>query len=489
MGLEEVEKATRRLFGRSMLYVVIWSLGLGAGVIVTPVVTRTLGVVGFGHLVAAQTVGQVFAATVGLGMQAAILRQRVDDDDDKRARGLLFVAITMSLLATAVAYASGPGWSRLLGFGSYSGLIQLMVLWAGPAAITQSAMGLLRAQDRLLAFSIVSLLQSVVAQTCAIALVLIVSRSALTYALGLAISQAFAAAVAVVLTRPRVTGITDRRTVRMALMIGLPLVPQGVAVLVLNAGDRLVIQRLLGAAAVGRYQVGYTVGSLILILMASLNQSWEAVVLAVSDPASRAELIAHARERLLRIILPAVAGVVITSPVVLRAWAPSTFRPEGLLVVTALVCISAFPYAFYLSNVLRLLSVRRTRSLASASVICAAANIGLNFVFIPLMGIAGSALATTVALALQACVTARASARLLPSVHMPIRAIAISAVGGALMLLTVRLPQAGFWLNLRLAAGALCLGWMVAAFRQSVVGQRRGTHRATAARVTDRAAA
>ena len=189
MPHDEIEKATRRLFGRSMLYVVIWSLGLGAGVIVTPIVTRTLGVVGFGHLVAAQAVGQVFAATVGLGMQAAVLRQRVDDDDDARSRGLLFVAITMAIVATALVYATGQGWSRLLGFGAYSGVIQLMVVWSAPAAATQAAMGLLRAQDRLLAFSVVSLLQSVFAQTCAIALVLFVNRSAFTYALGLVVSQ------------------------------------------------------------------------------------------------------------------------------------------------------------------------------------------------------------------------------------------------------------------------------------------------------------
>ena len=265
--------------------------------------------------------------------------------------------------------------------------------------------------------------------------------------------------------------------------------PQGVAVLVLNAGDRLVIQRLLGPAAVGRYQVGYTVGSMILILMASLNQSWEAVVLAVSDPASRAELIAHARERLLRLVLPAAAGIVIVSPVVLGVWAPSSFRPGGLLVVTALVCISAFPYAFYLSNVLRLLSVRRTRSLATASVVCAAANIGLNFAFIPLIGIlrvgAGNHGRTwSSSMHDRASVGAVASVR--ADANTSHRDFDRRRRNGAL---TVLLPQGGVWLELRLAAGVLCLGWMVATFRQSLVGQQRTGQQTPLASAPDRAAA
>lgn len=474
---EVVSQASRHLFGRGLLYVAVWSLGLVAGVFVTPFITRILGVTGFGRLAAALAVGQVLVVLVGLGMQAAIIRQYVDDDGDRRARGLLFVALALALLLTAIIEVSGPMWCHSLGFPTFGGALRVVVLWVFPASACQAAMGLLRAQDRLGAFSSISIMQSVGAQGCGIALLIWMGRSASHYTEGLLLGQVAAFAVAMVLTRPHAAGISDTVTVRAALALGLPLVPQGLAVFVLSMGDRLIIQRLLGPTAVGRYQVGYGVGSLILLLMASLNQSWEAGVLGIRDEGLRSRVIFDARERLLRILQPVLIGMVVGAPVVLHIFAPASFRPDGLVVITAVVALSAVPYAFYMSNVLRLLSVRRTRSLAFVSVVCAGGNILLNFLLIPVLGITGSAVATVLAFTMQAVMTHLAARRFLDLPRTPLRTWAVLTTGVVVALATVLAPKAGTWTELRIALGVLCVGWFLVMLRKPTLerGRRAGS--------------
>jgi O-antigen/teichoic acid export membrane protein len=468
MRADAVSAASRKLFGRGLVYVVVWSLSLVASVLVVPVVTRLLGVVGFGRLAAALAVGQILVVVVGLGLQSSIIRQYVDDDGDRRARGVLFVAFAFALVITALVYATGPMWCGILGFRSFSGPLRLIVLWGFPAAGCQAAMGLLRAQDRLGAFSAVSVLQSVGTQACALILVFGTTRSATVYTLGLLLGQLVSFAIAVVVTRPRPSGLTDTGSICESLAFGLPLVPQALAVFVLSAGDRVVIQRELGATAVGRYQVAYSVGSLILVLMAFLNQSWEAGVLSIRDETLRAEVISHSRDRLLRTVQPLLIAIVVTAPIALRIFAPPSFRPNDLIVVSAIVALSATPFAFYSANVLRLMSERRTHPLAVACVVCAAVNILLNFLLIPVIGIAGSAAASLLAFALQAVMTEGAARKCLPT-HAPSTRSWVFVVGGGVAAMaTVLLPKIGAGMELRVVIGALCAGWFLALLRESV---------------------
>jgi len=462
----------RRLFGRSLVYVIVWALGPASVVLVTPILTRALGPEDFGRLTAALTVGQVLAAFAGLGLTASIIRLRVRSGDDLASRGLVFVAMAGAAVMSAALYVAGPVWARLLGFPSYSPVVQLVVIWCAPTAAVQAAMALLRAQDRLAGFSAVSVAQSVGTQVVAIAAVVLVAPTPTAYAAGLTVAQFVAAALAILLTRPRPAGLGDTEVVREAMRIGLPLVPQAIAVFTLNAGDRLVIQHLMGPAAVGRYQVSYGIGSVLLLVMAALNQSWESVVIGIHDPQMRITVLGRARRDLLRIVAPLAASIALAAPFVLRLFAPGSFAPHDLVIVTALVVASAVPYALYLSGVLALLSVGRTGLLAVGSAVCAAVNIALNFALIPSMGLAGAALATWICYALQAGFTNwAANARLRGSTISARDGVSCVAVV-LVICATSLLPESSQWLPVRLLLAAGCSVAALGVLRRSAVPQR-----------------
>ena len=103
---------------------------------------------------------------------------------------------------------------------------------------------------------------------------------------GLLIGQGLGAAIGMLVVRPRWRGIRNLQVAAGALAFSLPMVPHMMAGLVLNLGDRLVVLRYLGQAAVGRYQIAYNAAGIIILLLSVLNQAWEPTIYAAKDEVS-----------------------------------------------------------------------------------------------------------------------------------------------------------------------------------------------------------
>ncbi|MBC7724582.1 MAG: oligosaccharide flippase family protein [Burkholderiaceae bacterium] len=107
------------LFGRGLLYVVVWSLQLVAGTVISPVLAHLLGPTQFGALASAIALHQVLSVLALLGLDQALVLQRAEDSDSARARGLVMVGISFSLMVAIVVGATAPLWRDALGFGDF----------------------------------------------------------------------------------------------------------------------------------------------------------------------------------------------------------------------------------------------------------------------------------------------------------------------------------------------------------------------------------
>jgi O-antigen/teichoic acid export membrane protein len=393
---EPAAAAVRGLFGRDSIYLSIWIAQLGATALFTPVATRLLAPSQFGLVAASIAVMQVLVAIGGMQLQMAVQRRYAAPGGERDARRLVTLAIAVALLVWVIADRTGPSWAPALGLGDYPLPVRYAVGWASMTAITYAALGLLRSRDRLLAFATVSLLQSVIAAALSLLLVVLVRRSASEYVLGQLIAQIAAAAAALGWTRPLALRRRDLAMAGDALRYAIPLMPASLAVFVLEASDRLVVQHDLGAAAVARYAVAYNIGSIPLILLGALNTVWMPRVFALGDRDVRASVLRQSRDALYALLVPVVAGLGIGAPVLLRIWAPASYRPDDLLVVTALVASSSIALAGAMSHTRVLLVEGRTGPVATGTMLAAAVNLALNIALVPVLGIEGSALATLV---------------------------------------------------------------------------------------------
>lgn len=388
------QRAIRGMFGGDSLYMAVWALQLGAAAVLTPVFTRLLDSEQFGGLAAATAVMQVLCVVAGLGLQTAIQRHYAAKGGPVDAARLLTLSIVVSLGVTAAAYVTAPWWSGYLGFGTYGDAVQLAVLWAGASAVTSSALGLLRSKDRLLAFSCVSLLQSVAAEAASLVFVLTVHPTASAFLLGQLLAQCAAVLLALLLTPPKMLRWQDRGLSRAALVFAVPLVPAVLSEFVLAAADRLMLQSELGQTAVARYQIAYNIGSMPMLLLGILNSVWMPRIFAVDRAEDLAAVLAASRDALYRVLTPVVVGLALGAPLVLRLWAPPAYRPDELLVVNAIVLVGVIPFTGGLAATRALLSAGKTGSIAVASATAAVANVLLNLILIPRLGLAGAAVAT-----------------------------------------------------------------------------------------------
>lgn len=456
------------LFGRGLLYVVVSSLQFVTGAIASPILAHLLSSPAeFGALSSAIALHQLLIVFALVGLDQAVVLKRGQDGHDGEVRSLAGSAFLIVVAVTVVLFLTARWWATPLGFDGVSQLVVITVVWTVPSGMIVVLLGLMLAQDRLRPYSWVSLIAVVGGQATGVVLALTVARTAPTYAWGLVAADTVAAVIAVVVTRPRLRGSVSPAMLRPALGLGLPLMLGSLSSFVLNAGDRIVIQRIAGAAEVGRYQIAYTVGFVALQLLGQTSNAWTPRFAAVPDEPSRWRLIGTSRNSIYRVLSPVLLGVVLASPVVLRVFAPASFRPESLLVVVLLVVASAYPVAAAGATSKMLITARRTRPLAVWAAAAAVVNLALNILLVPVLGIEGAAFATLLAFLLLAG-GQRWSLRGRP--YWPGTSTALKAeIAVVLVVCTVTtlLPQTTVWNWSRFAVAVACLPWFWIRLKQA----------------------
>ena len=461
----------RHLFGRGMLYVLIWSMQIVVGVVVSPVLAHTLGPAEFGSLASAIALYQLLIVLAVCGLDQALQVERAGSTDARNARGILASAIVLTFVVAGVAAVTAQWWGGWLGFGQSSQLVWIVLLWTAPGGAVLAILGLLQSEDRLGQFALVSVLSSVGGQVLGLAAMWWWGRNAEVYAWGGVASQFLAFLVGLALTRPRLRGLADGPVLRRAIRLGVPLMLTGLSIFVLNVSDRLVTQRLLGAVEVGRFQVAYTLGYVLVLILSFTNRAWIPMLAQISDNHDRWLVIRESRDGIFRLLMPAILGMTLAAPVLLRVVAPPSFRPDSLLIVVYLVAMAAFPVTAVGASSRMLITLRNGRALAWSAGGGVAVKLGMNVALVPLIGISGAAIATVLALSAQAAIQSRSLPSSLGSERPTWKLVGCCVLVCMIAAGTTVLPQSPEWNAARFALGLLCLPWFWIRLRNL----RRGT--------------
>jgi O-antigen/teichoic acid export membrane protein len=459
------------MFTRDFVYLGVSALQVILAAVMTPVLTHRVSVGEFGQLALAITVAQLLGLTFSFGLPFAA--QKVfagGTDGDRRSRGVVAISAVLAAITSLIAVFAAPAWGPAVGLDRIQDA-RLAAVWAGCFALALTALAMLRSQEKLKMAIFVAALQSLGAQAAGVALLYLLTPTVTSYLYGLIIGQGAAALAGLLALAPDWSALLAIRRHGRTFLFGLPMVPQQLSGFILAAGDRVVVRHILGSAAVGRYSVAYNVGSLGFILLVFINQAWMPRIYAVADRVARSRLLASSRDMMNLLLIPVVCGLAAGAPIVLRVWAPASFRPAQLTPIVAIVGICAFPYGLFLSNLRALMSEGRTGRAATTTLAAAAVNIALNIVMVPFLGITGSAIATALSYALLARLTRLpASSDLqVPGASFLLRALVGCSMAVALAIGV--LPTSSVWLPIRLAACVAALLAFAFLLRRAVAGR------------------
>lgn len=462
------------VLARGSVYSIVTVVQAAMTLLAIPVLTRLLDAEEYGLLTAVLVSQAVITHLAGFGMPAAVTRTYFRDGGPDSARALICVAAGVAVAVGVVACASGPLWSQVFGSLDFGPELALAVAAAVASATLVSAQTLLQAEGRARSFVVSAAIAIGGGQALGIAAVALGFgptgyMAGLT--VGFAAALAFAWPAAGFETRPLRPGAGGRELIERAFRIGVPTIAMGLSLYLLSGGDRIIVERVAGAADAGSYYIAYAVGSLGIFLASAINGAWSPAIFAAEEE-GRWAFLADSAVEIARLIAFAAAALSLAAPIALKLFAPPDYELAGLGDVSTLVALSTLPFLLYVSGANLSIWRARTGRLAVSSAICVVLNLGLCAVLVRSHGLEGAAAATLLAYLVLGSLTWLWTRRLATIPWDRRRLLLATSPAFAGAMLALALPDDGAWLALRgvlaVGAGLMVISTVLAERRQMI---------------------
>lgn len=403
----------------------------------------------------------------GYGMESAYFRFAAEREtwSAREVFTVPFLSVTGTGLLFSLLLAAGAG-----PLGALTALPEdIISLAAGVLALDAAAIipfAALRAERRAKLFAAVRL-AGIVLNVALNLLFLVVWDGGIR---GILLSNLLSSGAVLLLLLPvilRRLGGAWRKDLHAALLrFGLPLVPAGIATMMIQVIDRPILEALTDRAAVGIYQANYRLGIFMMLVVSTFDFAWRPFSLAHGRDPGAPRLFA----RILTYFLLVGTGIFLALSFFLEdivripLIAGRSILPEpywsGLPVIP--VVLLAYLCLGFSNNIVAGIYIeKRTAMLPPVTFLGAALNVGANFLLIPVWGIMGAAVATLVSYAGMAAVLAVLVRKVYPVEYETARLLKILGAGALLYgaFLFVRdLPGALVWKGGLLAGFAGLMG-------------------------------
>ncbi len=356
-----------------------------------PFYTAVLTTEQYGTVDLVLTSNSLLMPLVTLSMADAVLRFSMDKNCKKN-----------DVFTTGILVVIGGALISILLMPLLSGSLQLSEHWIYATLILffNSVYNIMsqfcRGISKVLQFSIGGLIQTAVLVVSNVVLLLVFSWGIKGYLLSLIISYSSASLFLFISAKLYLflDGRIHKQLFKSMLKYALPLIPNTILWWVMNASDKFFIVKLLGKANNGIYAVANKFPSIINMISIVFFQAWQLSAIEEVDSKDRSEYYSSAFCNLSSVIVLSVSGILVILKPAFSIWTSESYYIAWkysplLLFATMFMCFSSF----WGSN---LVAMKKTGGILKSAEIGGLANILLNTVLIPSLGLYGAAFATVV---------------------------------------------------------------------------------------------
>jgi O-antigen/teichoic acid export membrane protein len=380
----------RRLATTGAAYTASSVLSKLIAVALLPLYTRYLTPADYGA--AEVLITGVIAASIviRLGIIEALLRfyyERDEDPDHVVSTGFasLFWSATAGL---AIALPLAEPISQLLLDRSDPGLVRIAILGLWVFTMYEFLLALFRLDERAKAFLAFTVSNVLVTIPVTVWLVVFQGKGAEGLLLGQYVTGAVFLTILLVSQRHRLALVPERGLLRRMLRFGFPTMPAELSLYSLNFIDRLMLVRLAGLADAGLYSLSVKFAQAVNVLVKGFQLAWPPLAYSIRDDEEARGAYAVIVTWFVAVCTFAVVGMWLLSRYIVRILAAPEFFQSYEAV--GLVSTGVMLYALYLVLVVVLGRTGRTEFNFPATAAGTVANIGLNLVLIPALGIVGA---------------------------------------------------------------------------------------------------
>ncbi len=383
----------RRLATTGAAYTAASILSKLIAVALLPLYTRYLTPADYG---AAEV---MFAAVVSasivirLGTIEALLRfYYKDGEDPARVVSTSFAALFwFSTIAALIALPFAGSISEALLDRPAPDLARIAIggLWV--ATLHEYLLTLFRLEERARAFFAVTIANVLVAIALTVVLVVGRDEGARGLLLGSYVSGAVFVLGLIVVHRRRLSLWIDTALLRRMGRFGLPTMPAELSLYLLNFVDRIVIVRTVGLAEAGLYSLAVKFAQAVNVLVRGFQLAWPPLAYSIRDDDEARRAYAAVVTWFVAGCAFVVTGMWLFSRWIVRALAAPQFFDSYEAI--GLIATGVTLYALYMVLVVILGRTGRTEFNFPATIAALVANLALNLVLVPPLGIVGAGLA------------------------------------------------------------------------------------------------
>lgn len=391
-------KELTKVFGETVIYGVTGVASTLASVFLVPVYTRIFTPSDYGVSALLGTLFSIIVVIANLGMGSAIFRVYFMAKEllvRKKIAGTAFISQTLFPLAISVLCVLLAGQISLVLFGTkeHTFLVVLSSIALFFNAGIMVPLALLRAEGHPTNYVSINIVKLVSTIVVSIFLVVFLRSGLVGVFWGNLVGAAAGYVLGLFYTFKRISLSFSARWLVEMLNFGLPLVPAGLAVWILNSSDRYFLNYFAGTADVGIYNVGYRVGSILTLVTGALQLAYPRFLWSIYHEKPNPK--DYYKKITTYFFLLTFSTAFLIS--VFAKEAIQILTGEGYHSAYTVVPLVAFSYVFYglfqnfgSGNSL----VNKTYLSAIATILAGSLNLVLNYFLIMRFGIMGAAFAT-----------------------------------------------------------------------------------------------
>lgn len=376
----------------SFWFLICSFLQRGISVITTPIFTRLLSTEEYGRYGAFDSWLKIVTIFVSLHLYSGVHTQglvKFSEDRKRYSSSIQGLTLVLCLAWTVIYLLFHDYWNRLFSLTTVQMLAMLVMIWATSAFNLWA--GEQRVEYRYQRLVLATLVASVAKPVVGILFVKYATDKVTARILGLALVELVCYTGFFIVQMMRGKQFYSKKYWTHALMFNLPLIPHYLSQTVLNSADRIMIKDMVGASEAGIYTLAYSISQIMTLFNTALSHTlspW--IYQKIKD--NKAQDITRIAYLAMFGIAVLNLGLIAVAPEMVALFAPASYH-EAIWVIPPVAMSVLFIFSYDLFAKFEFY-FEKTRLIMVASVIGAALNVGLNYIFIRLYGYYAAAYTT-----------------------------------------------------------------------------------------------
>lgn len=395
----KMESEKRSFLFHSAVYWVGKMLARSISILLLPIYTAYLVPAEYGVLSVLGIVIDVFMLVLSLQLPTAIYRywaQAKNDTDRQIIMGSSFlVTVFFAVLLISPLYFCATPIVKFLDIESHVTLFRLVLFEIQLALILSIFLVDMRVRDESRLYALIEIMQNLAIGALSVFFVVYLHWGIT----GMITSQVIIFSLITIWCGPRffrrITLKVDFTLIKKMLGFALPLIPAAVAMAAVHTSDRLFVQKMLGSADTGIYEIGYKFGMLVSILVVGpFLLIWEPKSFEIAREKNSAEKFGEIFTYLTVIVSFVAVALTGLSSEIVRVLANEKYWTAYTIIPWV-----AWSYVFFaMSMIVRVGLLVEKKTVLSAWIVFLVfcVNIAGNFLLIPKLEMLGAAISTLI---------------------------------------------------------------------------------------------